>query len=400
MKKTLVALAALAATSAFAQSTVSITGAVDVSYANKAVTSGTGTNLGKASGISEGQNTANRINFNIDEDLGGGMKAGAMFETGMNVTNGALLSSRAAAGGLNVVNAGSASAEIPTGSYSTGTNRQSYVKLSGGFGEVRAGYQYTNLYQLSTLSGYHIGQEQFGSLVHTLGNAAFGGTRANGITYISPAYNGLTATIQTGAGADREEYSTDTAAGVNGYKTNNAKRTGLKLDYANGPLKAAWAHTKFDAKIVKGTTAGVADVLNIFGAANSSTAIADAEYKSTLNQLAASYEVGALKVAGTYNNGKKDNATGDDVTYKSHNIGAIYTVGKAGFFASTGKGEIKTGASTMTNDIKQNQYGVRYALSKRTTAYVMHGESKDASATSATGVNKATVTAVGMAHTF
>jgi predicted porin len=373
---------------------VTITGAVDVAYSNKAVTSGTGTNLGKASGISEGQNTANRINFNIDEDLGGGMKAGAMFETGMNITNGALLSSRAAAAGVNVVNGGSASTEIPTGSYSTGTNRQSYVKLSGGFGEVRAGYQYTNLYQLSTLSGFHLGQEQYGSLVHTLGNASFGGTRANGITYITPAYNGVTATLQTGAGADREEYSTDTAAGVNGVKQADAKRTGLKLDYANGPLKAAFAHTKYDVKTVVGSTV---TTLNIFGAAGADAA--NAEYKGTLNQLAASYEVGALKVAGQYLNGKKNNATGDDVTYKAHNIGAIYTVGKTGFFASTGKGEVKTGASTMTNDIKQSQYGVRYALSKRTTAYVMHGESKDAQ-TAADKVAKATVTAVGLMHAF
>jgi predicted porin len=376
---------------------VTITGAVDVAYSNKAVTSGTGTNLGKASGISEGQNTANRINFNIDEDLGGGMKAGAMFETGMNITNGALLSSRAAAAGVNVVNGGSASTEIPTGSYSTGTNRQSYVKLSGGFGEVRAGYQYTNLYQLSTLSGFHLGQEQYGSLVHTLGNASFGGTRANGITYITPAYNGVTATLQTGAGADREEYSADLAAGVNGVKQADAKRTGLKLDYANGPLKAAFAHTIFDVKTVAG---GATATLNIFGAAGA--AAADAEYKGTLNQLAASYEVGALKVAGQYVNGKKDNATGDDVTYKAHNIGAIYTVGKTGFFASTGKGEVKT-AATMTNDIKQSQYGVRYALSKRTTAYVMHGESKDSSAAtiaSSTLVGKGTVTALGLMHSF
>jgi predicted porin len=399
MKKTLVALAALASVSAFAQSTVAITGAVDVSYGVKSITSGTGTNLGKASGIAEGQNTANRINFNIEENLGGGMKAGAMFETGMNVTNGALLSSRAAAGGLNVVNAGSASAEIPTGSYSTGTNRQSYVKLSGSFGEVRAGYQYTNLYQVSTLSGYMVGQEQFGSLVHTIGNATFGGTRANGITYIAPKFGAFTATVQVGAAGDREDYTTDTAAGVNGVKEAAFKRNGIKIDYAQGALNASYARTNVSATTVLGTAATAADALNIFGAAASTTAPAAAAYTGSLDQLGASYTIGALKLAGTYNSGKKDNATGDDVTYKSNNIGGIYTVGAAGFFASTGKGEVKTGASTMTNDIKQSQYGVRYALSKRTTAYVMHGESKDAQ-TAADKVAKATVTAFGLAHSF
>ena len=86
MKKSLIALAALAATASFAQSSVTLSGAVDVAYATKAVTSGTGTNLGKATGVSEGQNTANRINFTMTEDLGGGQKAGAMVEMGLNIT--------------------------------------------------------------------------------------------------------------------------------------------------------------------------------------------------------------------------------------------------------------------------------------------------------------------------
>ena len=184
MKKSLIALAALAATASFAQSSVTLSGAVDVAYANKAVTSGTGTNLGKATGVSEGQNTANRINFAMTEDLGGGLKAGAMVEMGLNITNGQLVSTRAAAAGLNVVNAGSTTAEIPTGSYSTSTNRQSYVFANGSFGEVRAGYTRTNLYELSTFSGYLVGQEQYGSLLHTFGNSVFGGTRGNSRPHI------------------------------------------------------------------------------------------------------------------------------------------------------------------------------------------------------------------------
>lgn len=400
MKKSLIALAALAATASFAQSSVVLSGAVDVAYANKAVTSGTGTNLGKASGVSEGQNTANRINFAMTEDLGGGMKAGAMVEMGLNITNGQLVSTRAAAAGVNVVNAGSTSAEIPTGSYSTATNRQSYVFANGGFGEVRAGYTRTNLYELSTFSGYLVGQEQYGSLLHTFGNSVFGGTRANGLTWITPSVNGFTATLQYGAGADREQYTTDTAAGVNGVTEATLKRTGIKVDYANGPFKAAYAHTNVNAKTVAGTTV---TTLNIFGAAG--TDAANAEYKSNLDQLAASYEVGALKLTAHYLSGTKDNqglsAATSDQKYKATNFGLLYTMGNVGLFASTGKGtNTKVSDGSLTNDIKQSQFGVRYSLSKRTVAYVMTGESKDNAATTATAVAKGKVTAFGMMHSF
>ena len=417
MKKSLIALAALAATASFAQSSVTLSGAVDVAYATKAVTSGTGTNLGKATGVSEGQNTANRINFTMTEDLGGGQKAGAMVEMGLNITNGALVSSRAAAGGLNVVNAGSTSAEIPTGSYSTATNRQSYVFTNGGFGEIRAGYTRTNLYELSTFSGYLVGQEQYGSLLHTFGNSVFGGTRGNGLTWITPSMNGFKATLQYGAGADREQYTTDLAAGVNGVKEATLKRTGLKLDYNNGPLNVAYARTNVTAKTVAGSTnnPGTAAVTgttyaaqdavltvnnqNIFGAPAAAATAAD--YKSHLDQLAASYEIGALKVTGHYLKGAKDNSDGTSANYKATNIGAIYTIGSVGLFASTGSGTNKTGAGVMTNDIKQSQYGVRYSLSKRTVVYAMTGESKDnVNVASATAVYKGKVTGFGMAHSF
>ena len=423
MKKSLIALAALAATASFAQSSVVLSGAVDVAYANKAVSAGTGVNLGKATGVAEGQNTANRINFTMTEDLGGGQKAGAMVEMGLNITNGQLVSTRAAAAGVNVVNAGSTTAEIPTGSYSTATNRQSYVFTNGGFGEIRAGYTRTNLYELSTFSGYLVGQEQYGSLLHTFGNSVFGGTRANGLTWITPSMNGFKATLQYGAGADREQYTTDVAAGVNGVKEATLKRTGLKLDYNNGPLNVAYARTNVTAKTIAGSTnnSGTSAVAactiasgggtcaaqdavltvnnqNIFGAPAAAAAAAD--YKSHLDQLAASYEIGALKLTGHYLNGKKEDAAGTSASYKAKNIGAIYTIGQVGLFASVGNGTNTTQAGVKTNDIKQSQFGVRYSLSKRTVAYVMTGESKDNSATTATAVAKGKVTGFGMAHSF
>jgi predicted porin len=431
--KSLVALAALAATSAFAQSTVALTGAVDVSYAARELTALNGGSLGKSTGVSEGQNTANRLNFLMTEDLGGGLKAGAMVETGMNITNGALLSSRAAAAGIQYPNSSAAAtqAEIPTASYSTATNRQSYVFANGSFGEIRAGFTRTNLYEQSTFSGFLVGQEQYGSLLHTIGNSTFGGTRGNGLTWISPVMNGFKLTLQKGSGGDRESTTVDanaTNTGLNGVNEATVKRTGVKLDYANGPLALAYGHTDTTAITTYGSSAATTGVYNVFNGVAGLSAIANTNYKSKLDQLTGSYTIGDLKLTAQYLNGKRDSAAilnptntsadtyhaaNSTTNYKATVLGGLYTMGNWSFWANNGSGSIAfADRSTKLNDIKQTQYGVRYALSKRTTLYAMQGTSKDSgttvaatassgtSANGVTGVAKATVTGVGMAHSF
>ena len=73
MKKTLVALAALAATASFAQSSVTITGNLDFAYSN---TTGTSlTNNGTTFATTTGTGSTSVINLDAIEDLGGGMKA-------------------------------------------------------------------------------------------------------------------------------------------------------------------------------------------------------------------------------------------------------------------------------------------------------------------------------------
>jgi predicted porin len=420
--------------SAFAQSTVSLTGAVDVSYATRDLQAINGGNLGKSTGIGEGGNTANRLNFLMTEDLGGGLKAGAMVETGMNITNGALLSTRAAAAGIQSANSiSSTSPEIPTGSYSTATNRQSYVFANGGYGEVRAGFTRTNLYEQSTYSGYMVGQEQYGSLLHTLGNSTFGGTRGNGLTWITPTFNNFSATLQMGSGGDRETTTNDanaTATGINGTDEVTLKRNGLKLDYKNGPLNLTYGRTNVTAKTTYAGSVVAANVLTVLAASgglSSSTAV-NSDYTSHLDQLTGSYEMGSFKFVAQYLNGARDSAAalnptntsaatyhaaGSTTNYKATILGGTYTMGNLSFWANNGSGSIQfADAATKLNNIKQTQFGARYALSKRTTVYAMTGTSKDngtsvaATASSGTTANgagsvaKATITAFGMAHSF
>ncbi|MEI8326504.1 MAG: porin, partial [Betaproteobacteria bacterium] len=69
MKKTLIALAALAATGAFAQSSVTLYGAVDASFEHDA---GNGLTLNRMNNSNLG---SSKLGFKGTEDLGGGLTA-------------------------------------------------------------------------------------------------------------------------------------------------------------------------------------------------------------------------------------------------------------------------------------------------------------------------------------
>ena len=125
------ALAALAVVgAASAQSGATIYGKMDMSLSNRSekattagVTTKTKNNVGPE--INSGAQNGSRWGLKGTEDLGGGMKADFLLESGITADAG---------GGI------------------TGFNRTSKVGLSGGFGAITLGTQYSP-YD-STLSGY------------------------------------------------------------------------------------------------------------------------------------------------------------------------------------------------------------------------------------------------------
>ena len=384
---------------------MTIYGIADVAYASKTHTAANGTVLSKASGIGEGFNAGNRIGFRGTEDLGGGLKANFLIENGINITNGQLFSSRAAAGGQQVDGV-SASGNMPSGAYSTGTNRQAYVGASGGFGEVRLGYQYTALYTVSTLSGYFVGSEQpGGDLAHgTLSNADFGGTRANGITYITPKFNNVTVTLQKGAAAGREDVEFSAASSAaNGRATDKNNRQSILVNYANGPLNASYARTSMKVEQTAATSG--AFPTNIFGSlsatAYTAASAAAKNQDNTLDQLGASYQMGALKLVGSMANGKiVDTATTtNNRKTAAQQIGFEYTMGAARPFYNQGTASTKKDDGTKDFDAKSQQYGVRYDLSKRTVAYFITGKVEDNAATTTT-IKERKATGIGLFHSF
>jgi len=143
MKKTLIALAALAATASYAQTTVEVYGRAHVAYdATYKTTGGTTAPGGIAvgtggTGAVVAGNTFNlanrarvaddgsRVGFRVREDLGAGAYARAVIETGTNLDT-------------NSANGQSGAANSGTGFFGS---RDAYVGLGNAMGEIRMGRQ-------------------------------------------------------------------------------------------------------------------------------------------------------------------------------------------------------------------------------------------------------------------
>ena len=203
MKKTLIALAAVAATgAAMAQSSVTIYGVVDVGFTS-VNNNGTGTDN---TGLTSSNMTTNRLGFRGTEDLGGGLKANFQVETSL-------------------------AADAPAAS-SIG-DRGAWVGLSGGFGEIRLGREYSTTFWSGFLfSPFGTGGvgNGFGFANRVVAHAVTGQTNPiwnnNSITYTSPRMAGFMV---------QGQYAFDEIATAG----NDAGRSaGLRINYSGGPLAA------------------------------------------------------------------------------------------------------------------------------------------------------------------
>jgi len=354
MKKSLVALAALAATGAFAQSTVTIYGQADAAYTS--IKSGSSSHTGLF-GAGRGSNF---VGFMGTEDLGGGLKANFKLEAGYNIDNGtgsASNTNNQLNGGPVTISATSASATT-TGStgtrYSIGGaqgltfNRWSYVGLSGGFGEVRAGREYTPTFQAvlgaDTTGANGVQNTLFQTLyLGQVNSHATATSASNGISYESPSFNGLRVKVQQFWG----ENTSPTAANSVLQPQKAGNGNSYHAYYAAGPLSAGIGAQTTKGTAVAATTSGTA----VLGQYDVSTAYvkydlgvvlltasktteklvtaADGNLKNGSTMIGASVPVsGALKINGTYTTSKYS----DDgvVTAKGSQLGlqALYSLSK------------------------------------------------------------------------
>jgi len=354
MKKSLIALAALAATASFAQSSVTISGVVDYSFSS---TSGSDTNATtKLSTVNQSNTSAtSSINLGVVEDLGGGMKAVGLYEIDPRAWSN---------GGTNNL-----------------ARHQSFVGLDGGFGSIKLGSPNAaslQAYLASSPLGTGIGSG-FSLSDHTAVTAAGVVRYSNSVRYDTPNMSGFAASV-TYAPGNKDATTGGTSPAI----------TNVGLSYGNGPLNVVFSSLGSSAtagQLAVDSTC-IADletgVITTPGCSLGTAAVAAAK-KSTYNFLGANYAMGNFKLFGGYGTGTKN---GQDV--KVERIAATYTVGAVtliGQYATTEFVGVRTDKTT----------GLRadYALSKRTAAYVGYQSFRDGADGKHTNI-----TAVGVRHAF
>ena len=437
MKKSLVALAALAVSGA-AMAQATIYGRMDVSYGVKQATFGNGGLNWKQTGLMDGLATSNAIGFEANEKMGGGMSARLVAETGLSPTNGSgMFGMRTGTAGAQLDGYAANSSDVydmgTRGAYSQAANRQTFVELSGGFGRIRAGFMRTLGYELASFEGHTMTGEGAvgGQVAHTFGLGAAGGTRGNAIEYSLPKFGNLTVTLQNGSTGGREltEFGAGTQNTATGIESTQATRNALKLDWAQGPAKVGMVYTTFTQSTsgavrqfdFDGTTTTFENIAtyNVFGALTGLNTAASRTGKSTfttnLTQLAGSYDFGMIKIGANINMGNQNNsefatsgAAGTTTTapntvdIKSQAISFSMPMGA--MVLAGGMGTASTSvAGTATKDQSTSQLSLRYNFSKRTAVYGLIGNAKDQKPindNSTSAVGYMTQTAVGMLTTF
>jgi len=368
---------------------VTLFGVVDIAYGAHKTSSRDGTAFTKTGGVMDGSNAGSRIGFRGTEDLGGGLRASFHMEQGVSPTEPA---------GYNIRTGSGAHQIAGNGTHTTNNNRQTFLGLGGGFGEVRIGYQYTNSYDLVAFQGLNPSEFQGGSYQNA---SHANGTRANVITYIAPTISGLTIKAQVGGGGGRGTVESNAVAGGNGFTKNNNKYTSLMAVYRAGPLTVGAAYSK--AGLTQENAAG-ATTTNVFGVAGTAVTTAntrtDRSPKAT--HVVAGYNFGVARVAATMtdatNDGTFTSATASKT--KAQQYALWVPLGAAEAFVSTGRSKVTPTGAAATTDQKGTAFGVRYSLSKRTTAYAFTGTDKNSALTGSTAGYKDSKTAVGVAHSF
>jgi predicted porin len=289
MKKSLVALASLAAASAFAG--VSITGTFDPSINMEDTTYQNGNSVSQNYVRNNTQGTSN-VTFSGSEDLGGGLKAMFLVENDFDSSK-----------NTGIVGGG-----------------QQYLGLSGGFGTLQLGA--ANTPSLSTLSA----ATGFGTKIG--GGFGFLSTsrvrNSNSVVYSSPSFSNVTVKV-----AHVFKTNADTNAATAVTEVGSVTDTGVF--YANGPLSVGYSLYKISAISGGDSTKqnNLAVTYNLgmasvgFGSYSESKGTAT---DSKANNLSVTVPMGNLSLI--VNTGSKDDTTTANKDRKINAVGVKYAMSK------------------------------------------------------------------------
>jgi len=313
MKKSLIALAALAATgAAFAQSSVTLSGTVETGVEKRF--------SGDAFKMTSNRNGTSNWTLSGTEDLGDGLKAVFQISTSFNTDDGT-------GGALSTGTTGSALG-----------NNGMFVGLTGGFGTLRAGRPVNTLYGNAMFANGTKGVSGYDSNTVLVGLTANAGSSVyvnNALQYHSPSMAGFQIQLEF---APSELKDADDGFGV-------------ALRYANGPLAVSLTNYKG-----AGTAAYAPPVVT--------TAIPANMKPKAVNQLAAAYDFGIAKLLLTYRAQGKDGTIITSNNDTGYALGATAPVGPGSLYFSYNVRE------DLGDDKTSIIAGYKYNFSKRTQAFL------------------------------
>jgi predicted porin len=347
MKKSLVALAALAVAGvASAQSSVTLFGVVDAAvsgYSNKSENVGFPatpffTDSIKASRTelrNSGYNSS-RLGFRGTEDLGGGLAASFWLEAPITNDDGATGVSTFA--------------------------RRSTVSLSGGFGEVRLGRDYTPTFWNDTVFD-PFGTNGVGTNLISTANSSFIGSSyvraSNTVGYfLPPNLGGFYGQVMYGF-HEKTKYDPGVVTPDVADNSRTGRYVGGRFGYANGPLDvaASYGNSTIGDEFFAGTTTS-AKIFNVGASYDFGVVKLFGEVSRVKNEI----DVDTPFFSGTFNN---------DVDLNGYLLGVTVPVGAGLIRASYSHVKYDLNVPSLIDDPKANKLAIGYVhnLSKRTALY-------------------------------
>lgn len=302
MKKHAIALGVLGLFSGWAQAQSSVTlyGVVDLAVERvKGATS--------LVRLTSGQQQGSRWGLRGVEDLGGGLKASFVLESGFNADAGT------------------------SGQGGRLFGRQAFLGLGGDWGTVRLGRQYTPMDDIAGI----VGTKTYDvlSVVPIIGNGDYNRVD-NAITYLSPSIAGTTFQLQYSLGEERA--STNTSKDF-------AKQVSAHALHASGPLTAGLS--LMQVSDADGTTAG--------------------KQSRDAMLLAGAYDFGSVKVSAYYDS--EDKAA---KKLKVYGLAAAFKFGETTLSAGAAQAkDVNGSAAAASDDARIYTLQASHNLSKRTAVY-------------------------------
>jgi len=402
MKKSLLALAAMGAFAgtAQAQSSVTVYGILDVSYGVDQIDQGAVAASVKSTGLADSRNASSRLGFRGVEDLGGGIQAGFVLESGLNIANGAIINksngqtTTAATGANNSTSSDSAVFGAAT--------RQAFITLgTKGAGTLLVGYK--KLLESDFNDNFVLGTENtYGSEGQELNRLG----RGNTVSYTSPNFNGVALSVA----------NTSQITGYDLAATDTASKIGVNINQINLSYS--------DAKLLVQAHAGVGQIDAGTAFTTGSTGLnlsfigAGSPGNGTYNTsgIGARYDFGVARLAAMYGKretGVKDSsATGAQLDTIYSAVSAAIPFGNNAVKLTYSMSESKDKSSNITSKNGGFQVVGEHNLSKRSQIWAIYGYNKVEAVTTATAVtnvsaavtaaneNKQTSIRIGMTHTF